>query len=549
MAVIFMLISVLSWSLYPVIAAWGIETIALWDFIFLTQVFSVISAWIILKLMPSARAVPYKALFEYDRKDQRHLFYNVITFIASQICLLSSFTYISKVGATIAFESWPIFAMYLTPLLMKKGWDKMPSKDFFFSLIALIGIAFILYPEKNNSFFVHENPDFFHYGMIVLPLIGGVFMALASSFKAGVAQNIQIKKHPVISLLSMQVSMGWFFIPITGAFSLLWPVATPSVYSVTNLLAVAFVGIVIYTLGSLFYTWALLKSHRSNITVLWYFMPIFSAIWFWVSGLSEITDLIIVGAILVISSNLLISTRADRKLAYTITLISLLVVGVGCYFFDGISMGDIYYEAISVPIVFFVVLVAFIMDRLIKRDSIEENIAIDLLHGITQNKALKLDVKRQMISCITKILRTNNTGAVHQQYQKLLKFDRKPIEALSPEIDRLILSKIQGTSFGDLFISALIAFLIAGVTIVFRPEGFVADSFAITLSCSVVFIFFNLVDLANARKEFHLNITADGQRSLDKNLTQENSADVILSMVLIALLLLSLIGLLWFKHY
>lgn len=548
MAVVLMMMSVLAWSIYPVIAAWGIEQIAIWEFIFFSQVFSIGSAWLLLQFTPGAGSVPYKRFFDYERKDKLRLLYNVLAFLGSQICLLGSFSYITKAGATIAFETWPIFAMYLTPVLMKKSWDVIPARDYLFAVIALAGVVFILCPEVTNSFFVGENVTMLHYGAVLLPVFGGFLMAAASAFKASVAQNIEVKGHPVISLLSMQVAMGWYFLPITGAFALFWP-GQESTYTAENIFALAVVGIFILTMGALFYTWSLLRATRSNITVLWYFVPVFSAVWFWWTGTSAVTDYIIIGAILVISSNLLISTKADNKLAYMTTLVSLLAVGIFCYFTEGIAGLDDYYEAIGVPIVFFVILVAFTMDRLIRRDVTEENIAIGILHTVLRSKNITKPHRHIVTESVTQMLRTNNVEEINALYKRMTAVKYKNLEEVAEDIDRLALSKIQNTNFGDLFVTALIGFMTVGVTILFRVGDFVADAFAIGMTGAVVFIFFNIVDLSNSRKSFHLEFAENGERMLAKDVTRDHSGDIILSSILIFMLLAAFTGLLWYKHY
>ncbi|TVQ84309.1 MAG: DMT family transporter [Micavibrio sp.] len=548
MAVILMMLSVLAWSAYPVVAAWGIEKIAIWDFIFWTHVFSVGSAWLMLQLSPAARRVKYQKFWEYSRTVKLHLFYNIVAFLASQVCLLGSFYYISKAGATIAFETWPIFTMYVAPLLLKKTWETIPKRDYMFAVIALIGVCFILYPEIENEFFIGEDITPLHYGAIALPLIGGFLMAVATSFKASAAHKVEVDGHPIISLLSLVSAMGWYFIPVTGAFALFWP-GKESIYTPENVAAMAIVGVGILTMGGLFYTWALLRASRANITVLWYFVPLFSAVWFWWTGISEITDYIVIGAILIISSNLLISTRADNKLAYMTTLVSLLAVGIYCYFTEGTRMEEDYYEAIGVPIVFFVILVAFTMDRLIRRDRTEENLAVEIMHKIIQDDGIPSKQKKTVINHIIGMMRSNNSSEIKKHYDDILKVKYSYLKPVSADLDRLVLSKIQNSNFGDLFVTALVGVVTVGVTIAFREPEFVADAFSVGMTGAAVFIFFSIVDLSNARRTFVLNYDEKGGRSFSDKTVRENIGDIVLSSILIFLLLVAFAGLFWHKHY
>ncbi|TVQ84308.1 MAG: DMT family transporter [Micavibrio sp.] len=548
MAVILMMLSVLVWSVYPVIAAWGLEEISVPDFLFWSLTSSIVAAWIFLKISPSARRVKYKTFFQHDRKVQGMLLLYVVAFLGSQICLLGSFAFITEAGATIAYETWPIFAMYVTPLLMKKSWEVIPRRDYIFAVIALIGVCFILYPELQSDFLLREDVKFWHYGAILLPLLGGLCMAFATAFMGSAAHMAEVKGHPIVSLLSLRVALGWLFIPVTGIVALVWPSA-PSTYTPENVLAMIFVGMFILTLGGMFYYWALLKATRTNINVLWYFVPLFSAVWFWWTGISEVTDYIIIGAILIISSNLLITTRADKKMAYMATLISLLVVGIYCYFTEGTRMEEDYYEAIGVPVVFFVILAAFTMDRLIRRDQKEESLGVRVMHNVIRNKKIPSKYKKLLIDAVINILRTKDTDVINAHYKKIMTVKYDYYEKIASDLDQLVLSKIHNTNFGDLFVTALVGIVTVGVTIAFREPEFVADAFSIGMTGAAVFLFFSIVDLSNMRRTFHLDFNEKGIRELSKDVRRSHDSDIILSSILIFLLLTAFTGLLWYKHF
>jgi len=196
-----------------------------------------------------------------------------------------------------------------------------------------------------------------------------------------------------------------------------------------------------------------------------------------------------------------------------------------------------------------VILVAFTMDRLIRRDVAEEDLAISILHRIFQSKNITKPHRKTVVESVTQMLRTNNVEEINTLYKKIIAIKYKNLEEVAEDIDRLALSKTQNTNFGDLFVTALIAFMTVGVTIAFRIGDFVADAFCIGMTASVVFIFFTIVDLSNSRKSFHLDFKENGERVLADEVTRDNSGDIILSSILIFMLLTAFTGLLWYKHY
>ena len=352
MPVIYMMFSVLSWSLFPLVSAWGIDRLSIFDYILWTYVVGLGTSLFILKMMPSAKKAGLPQLRQLGRRTIAEILIGSLTVLLSFACLLLSFSYMSKAGATVIFEIWPIIAMYISPLLIKKGWEKISRKDMAFSAIAFIGVIFLLYPEAPGPFLASflSFHDAYH---MLLPLFGGVFMAVASVMKARVSHQLENKKYQITSLLKIQTFFSLGVIVLSVPFTLFWP-DKQSVFTFENIMAVAFIGVFIHTLGNVSYTMAVLRSSKANIVVLWYLMPIFSVLWLWLAGQSTITPYIIWGSIFIITANLIMTIRADRSLSYVASMVALLVCGVYTYFVDGLDMHD-YYQALSVPLVFYAI--------------------------------------------------------------------------------------------------------------------------------------------------------------------------------------------------
>ncbi len=548
MAILIMIISVILWSFYPVLAAFGVEHVNIWEFFFWMELSVAIASYLALKVISKKRNIPLRKLSSYSSKDNSYAFLVTSTFILSEFCLLTSFFYISKIGATVIFEVWPIFAMYIAPILVNKSWNTIRRRDTVFTLMAILGIFIILYPEFNGELLQGMDTGYLHpYLILALPFIGGIFMAISSSLKAGFSASVSEVDKPIFSLFSAQFLTKIYGLPLLAVFALVFS-SGESVYSLEVILAIIFLGVMVQGVGSLLFTWALLKSEKGNIAILWYAMPVFSAILFWLTGMSYITDYVVLGAIAIISCNLLISVKADNTVAYASTLFTIICTGIFCYFTKSFDMGEIYYEAVSVPIVFFVVMGAFIMDRSITRDLMEEEWGLSIINKII-HKAKKISkADNVVIQSVCEIMKHNNPVRINEYYNAVLENDKEGGKSITNELDKLVLSKLHSTSFGDIFITSLIGLLIIGVTVFFRPSGFIGDSFAIILTSSVVFMFFALVDFNNARKEFHINIDDKGNKSIAPNMVNDKKMDIIISAVIIAMVVLAFIFLLWFKY-
>lgn len=548
MAISMMLFSVLVWSLFPLIGALGIDDLGIFDFIAWIFVINFATAWLMMKLIPSVRHVKLPKWRALGRKTWGEILIGCLTMNISLACLLTAFSYMSKAGATIIYEVWPIVAMYMTPLLIRnKGWDKISGRDLFFSVLAFIGIGFIIHPEieAQGGFFLQE--DWKLNALILsLPFLGGVFMSVSSVMKARISHNLEVPGNPLASVLFVKMTFSLVIALSTIPFILFWPDQT-SVFTTQSILVLLFAGVAIYTLGDVAYTLAVLGSSKSNIVVLWFLVPIFSVIWLWLAGESAITPWIILGSLMIISSNLLMTVKADNSTAYVTAVVSMIGAGIYCFFVDGMGMDD-YYEAVGVPLVFFAILVAFIMDRLIKRDTLEEELAVEMVNHIDANPESFKPKGREYCEHILSIVRTRDPDKINSHYKAVRNSKNRHMKEIWTSLDRLALSKIQGTTFAEFFILFVVGGLTVAVSVLYRPNDMVGDSFAIVQTVAVVFIFFTVLDLAKARQTFHLHRNEKNELHLAEEACKNQMSERIISSVLIMMMLAAFLFLLALKH-
>jgi drug/metabolite transporter (DMT)-like permease len=545
MSFVYMMFSVLSWSLFPLISVWGINQLGVFDYILWTYVVGLGATCLLLQTLPRSEEMALPKVSQIKGQVLWEIFVGCLSVLLSFACLLIAFSYISRASATVVFEIWPIIAMYITPLLIKKGWEKISTRDMTFSILAFIGVVFLLYPETQNPLFTG---GFTLHGWyrLLLPLLGGVFMAVASVMKSRVSYNLENKKYPVASLLKVQAFFSAGVVLLALPFALLWP-DKHSVYTPENIMAIFFIGIVTHTLGNVCYTMSVLRAAKPNIVVLWYLMPIFAVVWLWLAGEAEITEYIVLGSIFIVTANLIITVRAERSMSYTATMIALLVCGLYTYFVDGLNMDD-YYQALSVPIVFYVILVAFMMDRLMRRDRLEEGLAIEMINYI-EERTTKLGRLAQDFSAhIVGMITTNDPAQVNRHYRAVRNGQGEHLSGIYNQLDQLVLSKVEGTSFAETFILFIVGMLTVVTATVYRPNNLIADGFAIILSLTVIFIFFTILDLSDKRRRFYLERDYKGERMVSALITRDLLSERVISALLLLLILVALLGLLWMKH-
>lgn len=533
---IYMMFSVLSWSLFPLMSVWGIQQLSVFDYILWTYAVGFVTSGLFFCMLPKQQKDHLPKLAKVDRKIFAEVFVACLCAILSFGCLLKSFSYLPRASATIAFEIWLIMAIFAAPLLAKKGWEKISHRDFLFSLLAVAGAGFLLIPEA-QSVPLHR---------LLLPLAGGVFMTIASAIKPRVAHKLENKSYPIASLFKIQVLFSGVTVLLSIPIALLWP-DKHSVYTAENLMIILFTGVVIHTLGNILYTLGMLRSEKGNILVLWCLKPIFAVLWLWLAGQTEITEHILLGAIFIVTASMMITVRPEKSYAYTAAIVSLLLCGTYTFFVDGKNMTD-YYQSLSAPIVFYAIRVAFMMDRFIKRGKKEEDTAVEMLNYIDEHAskmgAAAEGYRKHIIGMIT----AREAAQINTHYQAVRNEEHGHLKTLYNQLDKLALSKVHGNSFSEMFILFIVGTLTIATATIYRPNNLIADGFAVIVSLSIIFIFFSVLDLSHDRCQFYLERDAKGSKSLSRDLTKNLFSERVISTVLIVMILAALTGLLLMKH-
>ena len=536
MPFVYMMFSVLSWSLFPLMSAWGIQQLSIFVFIFGTYIVGFVTAGIAFCALPQRQRINLPKISKINQKTFTEIFIGCLAVLLSFACLLISFSYMSRASATVTFEAWPAIAIYLAPILIKSSWEKVSRRDLLFSLLALTGIIFLLVPQARYLSLNH----------LFLPLVGGILMAVASVIKSRISRGLENKNYPVASLLKTQMLFSAGVILLSIPFVLLWP-DKHSVFTPENIMAVVFTGVAIHTLGNISYTMAILRSAKSNIIVLWCLMPVFAVLWLWLAGQTTITPSIVLGAIFITTASMMMTVKADRSLSYTATVVAILVCGSYVYFFSGLGMDD-YYQAISVPLFFYAILVAFMMDRLIKSDGLEEQMAVEIMNYIDENVAKMGNDAATYREHILGMVTTNDIAQVNNHYRAVRNNTSKHLSGIYNQLDQLVLSKVRGTNFSEMFVIFIVGALTVFSSVVYRPDNLIADGFAVVVPLSVIFIFFTVLDLSENRRHFFLRRNKEGVMALTQQVTIDLLSERIIAAILIVAILAAFSGLLMLKH-
>ncbi len=317
--------SILSWSLYPLVTIFGVENISPFTFVFITQTVGALSALVMyvfsVRKISTGGAIPQ--IVSQELTLDRIIFLLAIGISSNlvHICFIFAIELTSKAGASIIFETWPVAAVLLTPLIIRKHWDKIRLKHLFYGLISVAGIAMIMFSEQGDVRDIFTSPveyvdsmDFLSLVGCLLAFAGAICMAISTLMRAQVSNHISITfpamRGQVGAALLGEAVCRLSALPLAIILVFMFP--DESRFTATNVSAMLFMGIFIHVLSTAAYTVALLKSDNPSMHIYWFIMPALAALWLHLLGLSEITPWIAAGMITVVIANLLLALDNKR---------------------------------------------------------------------------------------------------------------------------------------------------------------------------------------------------------------------------------------------
>ena len=427
-----------------------------------------------------------------------------------------SIKYIDIAVTTLLFQSWPIFFLLLSAMLLRENANIDTSGKGTLSLILLIGLGFIGFAFIIFS----QTGEIGKFGEIgVSQLVIGLALALGamalSNLKAfGIDWARNLGNQLSGSLRGLGSDPAIFFVILSFLLSSLGAAVVGLVVGLGRgeafdfeLLSLAFVaGLVVNTTAGLMWRKANMTDDDISFNALGYAIPILALVALFIFNQADINrvDYLILGATAIIVANMLINFEAEVRWSFEALILALGGCGTLVYFREDIFKwlgipnwtwsGDGYFGSVALSATVFTLLLAFRVARLVTRTNDEENRTFSILR--------KLDslVRREVIDgevrgCIMVIDEANDQAVLKEQYLKTREYiaravpqddsDRQRLNETEAELDMLVRSKQVSPVLGEIF--ALLVF--AGITIFLtmftrpgEPDGWIRmliDLFAI----------------------------------------------------------------------
>ena len=498
-----------------------------------------------------------------------------------------SVKYIDIAVTTLLFQSWPIFFLLLSAMLLRKDANIDTSGKGTLSLILLIGLdfigfAFIIFSQTGEiGKFGEIGASQLVIGMALA--LGAMALSNLKAFGIDWARNLGTQLSG--SLRGLGSDPAIFFVIVSFLLSSLGAAVVGLIVGFGRgetldfeLLSLAFLaGLVVNTTAGLMWRKANMADDDISFNALGYAIPVPPLVALFIFNQADISrvDYLILGATSIIVANLLINFEAEVRWSFEALILALGGCGTVVYFrgdiFDWLGIaswtwsGDGYFGSVALAATVFTLLLAFRVARLVTRTSDEENRTFRImrkLDSLVRRDVINSEVRR----CMLVIDESNNQAVLKEYYLKTREYiasalpqndsDRQALNETESELDMLVRSKQVSPVLGEIF--ALLVF--AGITIFLtmftrpsEPDGWIRlliDMFAMLVSSVIIFLMIYSMDLdreRDAHKLERVSDTGDDSYLLLFPDTEQRLFDQWLSVAVGAILILVYAGLLAHK--
>lgn len=543
--VLFMLISIFLYSLFPLVGVFGTGEISGFAFAGLSHMLSAaVSLLGALMLSGTSTEYGFRRLFHDLREDRSALRQAVLSGISnylSHALLFVSFVYISKASATIVFDVWPILAIFFFVALARPLGDvalgtkpaTIGKRVYFLSLVAFLGMVVIMLGDLNLYDLLNDVRGMSSLFDAKIGLVLAILSAVLMAYSVALGRNTRLfvqDKYGSCESHSAQLHLALLASAATKIFGALGFLLTipflPNFFpAVTSMSAIAwgwvvFNGAVIVTIGSLTYREALARTDRVELAVLWYTTPVFALFWLWISGVESLTVAVGLGALLIVSANALLHLRSDTTPAFVGVFLSLSITSVIVLmtppvvlvqYMPNTSLVDL----VALPIGLISILGGFLLERI---SSLHAEARLGVMH-------------------LTDYLEGRGEAVTSPAILGLVERRDLP-ENLQEQVRHLRLGQYPIIRPGELLVMWTLGLFSVICVTVFRVENVVGDALAVLTSSAICYIVLHLTFDARIRVDAVIRIVRrDDQSQLARS--QRTLSLLIFCIMCAAVLVLS----------
>ena len=491
---------------------------------------------------------------------------------------------------TVLYEIWPLLLIALTAWLYRHEgrYGKVSFGTFVLVIPALIGITLVAMSQ------IGRFADVFGYSADIWSTMLGVLLALVAALLAPLMAfgfkwssdlgsmlsiNTGIPKYTI----EMFCAIVAFFISSSGAsvVNVTVGVVRGEAISIQTLIIAIAGGAFANAIAGIAWRKANFTTNRLDVNAIAYSAPILSLLWLFIFiGIDiAIPSYLVIGAIAIVTSNLLINFEAETRYGFKALILALGTCGAAVYLRDDVFAAiDIidkwhwtasgYFQAIALSATVFTLLLAFRVARLVSRTNGEESRTFSVfrkLDLLAQRNVISGDIR----DCILRMDAQRNPLALKDAYMEARNYiagicplndvDQQMLSEAQADLDALARSKQTGLVLGELFSLLVFAGITVALALLSLPAfenstidrgwtRLLVDLFAMLISAVIIFLTANVWDLQRERKVSKLEYRPQYRdyviRFPD---TERRLADIAVSVIVGVVIIITYAGLLAHK--
>ncbi len=445
----------------------------------------------------------------------------------AHISLFAAFIYLDKYAAALIYDAWPILMIVMAAPLLP-GRALPTAKEWFFILLSFVGLILILSAKAGGAdgwLAIGPGPDSmagFGAAIALLSMVGMAFTAVAAvrlealsmaayRFLAMRSEGERARAFKVSGNEAKPYSSAILSPFLGNAFSMIVSIAAAVIYfalsddvavradTLDPVLGLGLAAGVIAATAQICFIISNRSTRLTSINVLYNLTPLFGILFLYLAGTNEtIEGQILLGGMLVIAANLAISVHAEITIAYYVSIASICIVSVYCFFVPGMDI-NAYYSAIAIPAGIFAILIAFMTERLSVRQLRQEDIAIEIFESY-RKRELHGESRERLREVVSNVLISNSAKAVRDSARAFINRNRESSPEVSSLMARLATNRLRIFGFGEIFVLWLIGVATLGLAVFGRPPNVEANMLATVLAATISFLCVLVIEPVNSQR-------------------------------------------------
>ena len=532
-AAVYMLLSVIGYSLIPPLIAWGDGAAS--PFLFnASMTFGLVIGYSAFLLAGHWVLVRNREVLSLI---WRHTFSWAILFTAISYFDFALFAWSARLVdisvTAVLFEIWPILVIILTAWLLGGRFNKVSQQQYALVCLCIIGFAFAVSSQHSGPWTWNLNFSSSiktAAGVILAVMSAGVTSLTSFSFKWGV--DLSTLMHGKNGIRNTIASLDLFCVVtaqlianiITTPLNILAGFASQESFGGSlnpqMLLIGIFGGITASAGGSIAWRKSNLTTRNLGVNAIGYATPILSLGWLWLFSQVNVDnpDYLVIGAAAIICANLLINFEAERLLGFKALVLALWACGTLVYLrsidkWQWVGGGPGYFEVLALSATIFTLILSFRVARLANRTRDEDNRTFNLFYELQamSGRGLINPAVCEHILAIDSSQGPELQSAYAETRRCIAvalrragQADRDKLVAARAQLDALAHSRQQGINFGEICALFIFASITVGMALFLRPASsgltaFLIEMFTVLFSAVIVFLAVNVFDLQRAR--------------------------------------------------